>query len=631
MKVFNVAEKNDAAKNISAILSEGRNNRREGRSKYNKIYDFSCDVPSLGGHCGMTMTSVSGHLVAIDFGTACRNWASVPEETLFKEPIVKNYNNTSKQIKATLEAEAKKCRALIIWTDGDREGENIGFQIIDVCRRANPSLIVKRARFSEITPRAMRIAIQTLENPNELMSKAVDIRKELDLRFGAIFTRFQTMYAQRQLSQFLGNGKGILSYGPCQFPTLGFVVARYKEIVDFRSQNFWYIDVRHKKDGIDMSFNWKRARVFDENVCCALYSKIMERPVARVTSVSSKQKLHFRPYPMHTTVMEKLASQKLRMTAKRAMEVAEKLYNKGLISYPRTETNIFPQGLNLRDIVQAQTGHSVWGPFACWILDCGGPRARNGKKTDNAHPPIHPTKLADGNTFQSQEEARLYELITRHFLACVSKDAVGHETNVDIDINTEKFNTKGLIILEKNYLEVYPYLKWNAKEIARFDMNENFLPDSIMMYDGKTTPPWPLTESQLISLMEKHGIGTDATHAEHINTIQVRNYVKKMNNMHFVPCKIGLALYDGYADMREAAHFTKPFLRAQLERDLQSICDGQAVDTSVAQRYITEHKHIFRKIKESATRLDTAFRRSFGGEDPETAIRRIMRESSSTS
>lgn len=82
------------------------------------------------------------------------------------------------------------------------------------------------------------------------------------------------------------------------------------------------------------------------------------------------------------------------MTAKSTMQTAEKLYTKGFISYPRTETNIFPEGLNLARLVQDQTAHPEWGDFAQRVMNEGGPNPRRGKKSDQAHPPIHPTKLA---------------------------------------------------------------------------------------------------------------------------------------------------------------------------------------------------------------------------------------------
>lgn len=92
--------------------------------------------------------------------------------------------------------------------------------------------------------------------------------------------------------------------------------------------------------------------------------------------------------------LEKQGSRKLRLNAKETMRIAERLYTQGLISYPRTETNIFPKELNLAPLVEQQVNHQAWGNFARGLLE-SGITPRQGKKTDQAHPPIHPTKYTD--------------------------------------------------------------------------------------------------------------------------------------------------------------------------------------------------------------------------------------------
>src|SRR5699024_6484310 len=144
--------------------------------------------------------------------------------------------------------------------------------------------------------------------------------------------------------------KSIISYGSCQFPTLGFVVERWKQRENFVPQPFWFIDVVYTKDKIKCNFNWKRQRLFDERACLAILTKVLETPTAKVTSLTSRRKSKFRPYAMDTVTFERLASSKLRINAKRAMQIAEKLYTSGFISYPRTETNKFPPEIKLNDL-----------------------------------------------------------------------------------------------------------------------------------------------------------------------------------------------------------------------------------------------------------------------------------------
>jgi DNA topoisomerase-3 len=130
--------------------------------------------------------------------------------------------------------------------------------------------------------------------PNQLESDAVAARIEIDLRIGAAFTRFQTMRLQKR---FAGLDGKVISYGPCQFPTLGeavvrarlcasswrapsvagFVVERFQRIASFVPETFWFLETTATKDGKSLSFNWSRTRMFDENACLALYQRYVMR------------------------------------------------------------------------------------------------------------------------------------------------------------------------------------------------------------------------------------------------------------------------------------------------------------------------------------------------------------------
>uniref|UniRef100_A0A915IA97 DNA topoisomerase n=1 Tax=Romanomermis culicivorax TaxID=13658 RepID=A0A915IA97_ROMCU len=580
-RVLNVAEKNDVAKGIAEILSNGRFNRRESFSKFNKIYEFDLNLNLFGLHqLNMTVTSVSGHLSNYDFAGDGRSmsWEHFPIGRLFEAPIEKTVTEYAKNIKRTLENEAKKCDFLIIWTDCDREGENIGFEIIDVCRKSNRCLNIYRARFSEITRVAINNAIRNLVAPNQRISDAVECRQELDLRIGAAFTRFQTLLGRKKFPEKLANM--LISYGPCQFPTLGFVVERYKQNKNFVAEPFWKIVVEHQKprsdsdnqsDLIKIEFNWSRVKLFDKHACEIFHLICQENPRACVENVVKKPKSKRRPVGLETISLEKVASKKLRLSARRTMDIAQKLYTKGYISYPRTETNKFPANLNLNPLVNMQIADGRWGTFAQRVID-RGPHPHQGTKSDEAHPPIHPLRYVPPMELQNDDERKVYEYVVRHFLACLSDDARGFETLVHIDVAGEKFTASGLIITERNYLEVYTYEKWSDKELPDYVVGEIFQPTAINMVEGKTNAPPLLTEADLIALMDKHGIGTDATHAEHIEKIKDRKYVALNQSDRFVPGFLGLGLVEGYDSMGYA--MSKPNLRAELERALVEICEA---------------------------------------------------------
>ncbi|KAA3670120.1 DNA topoisomerase III, partial [Paragonimus westermani] len=162
------------------------------------------------------------------------------------------------------------------------------------------------------------------------------------------------------------------------------------------------------------------------------------------------------------------------------------------------------------------------------------------------------------------DEARLYELITRHFLACVSADAQGAETVVRLCVGKpsipgsqsgtrvnlltaedgEMFEAKGLVILQPNYLDVYIYDRWVERDMPAFTLGDWILPINIEMVSGQTSPPPLLTEADLISLMDRHGIGTDSTHADHIETIKQRLYVGLEQAKFLVPGQLGMGLVE---------------------------------------------------------------------------------------
>ena len=133
-----------------------------------------------------------------------------------------------------------------------------------------------------------------------------------------------------------------------------------------------------------------------------------------------------------------------------------------------------------------------------------------------------------------------------------------------------KFNhTVGLIVLERNYLDVYPYDKWQGKELPNFEEGATFVPSVCELKEGTTSKPSLLTEADLVGIMDKHGIGTDATIAQHIDTIINREYViPRMDGSvkYLVPSTLGIGLVNGYNDIGFDRSLSKPQLRREVRR-----------------------------------------------------------------
>ncbi|KAJ6682709.1 PROKARYOTIC DNA TOPOISOMERASE [Salix koriyanagi] len=554
----------------------------------------------------MLVTSVTGHLMEVEFEDRFRKWHSCDPADLYTAPVRKHVPEDKLDIKRTLEEEARKCHWLVLWLDCDREGENIAFEVMEVCKGVNRNLTIRRARFSALIERDIHEAAQNLIAPNQWFSDAVDARQEIDLRIGASFTRFQTMLLRDRfvIDSAQDDKNLVLSYGPCQFPTLGFVVERYWEIQSHEPEEFWTINCTHRSDEGLASFSWMRGHLFDYTSSVILYEMCVEEPTATVMKVQQQEKLKYPPYPLSTIELEKRASRYFRMSSEQTMKVAEDLYQAGFISYPRTETDCFSSRTDLHTIVQEHQEHPVWGSYAQRLLDPGAGLWRNpgnGGHDDKAHPPIHPTKFSAGESRWSQDHHRLYELVVRHFLACVSQPAVGAETVVEIDIAGERFSASGRVILAKNYLDVYRFESWGDSMIPVYVQGQQFIPTTLTLDSGVTRPPPLLSEADLLSCMDKAGIGTDATMHDHIKKLLDRFYVTKDANTRFSPTNLGEALVMGYDDM--GYELWKPNLRSLMEYDMKEVSMGNKSKAEVLATCLQQMKACFLDAKVNKVKL----------------------------
>ena len=358
------------------------------------------------------------------------------------------------------------------------------------------------------------------------------------------------------------------------------------------------------------------------------------------------------------------------------MTVAEKLYTSGFISYPRTETDIFDPAIDLRKLIQKQTTHPTWGPYASSLLNnnkfCP---PRKGKHNDQAHPPIHPVAMVNPTALTNNNERKVYEFVCRRFLACCSEDALGESTTIDIAWGAwpppERFSASGLIVKERNYLDVYVYDRWTTDEIPEFRVGEEIEPKETGIREGQTSRPGFLTEPELIGLMDLNGIGTDATMAEHIAKIVEREYVFAHPRgggeggeddqlpvedgeqgrggrgrgrgagsggrggrggrgnaaaarggagggriQEFVPSTLGIALVTGYDQMNfppEVPPLTKPYLRKEMELKMKGICEGRLRKEDVVRESLDMYRGVFAVASREVGRLRESCNRFLGG------------------
>lgn len=254
------------------------------------------------------------------------------------------------------------------------------------------------------------------------------------------------------------------------------------------------------------------------------------------------------------------------------------------------------------------------------LLNGGFRTPRSGRHNDQAHPPIHPVCWVSPSAL-SADEKKVYEFVVRRFLACCSEDAKGQTTDIEIQYGDEMFHAKGLIVLERNYLDVYVYDKWeSSQQLPAFQMGETFEPFEAKIFDGKTTPPNYLTEPELIGLMDANGIGTDATMAEHIAKVKDREYVAVNSResgrnavKELIPTRLGIALVEGYdnvvAGIPDSVSLSKPFLRKEMELRMLEICAGSKTRQQVVDESLEMYREVFIHTQRRINMLKEACRK----------------------
>uniref|UniRef100_A0A915M5C6 DNA topoisomerase n=1 Tax=Meloidogyne javanica TaxID=6303 RepID=A0A915M5C6_MELJA len=585
--VLMVAEKPILAESIARILSSGSCETRKGSNGACSISTYKGRFNNLSAI--FKVTSTCGHVMGVDFPGKFNAWHRTDPAELFNCPIEHIEANPKLRMPAFLASVAKGCDYLVLWLDCDKEGENICFEVIDAVQnsmkpsRSNNFLnVVYRARFSAVTEKEIKDAMRNLVRPNLNESLSVDARQELDLRIGCAFTRFQTKFFQEKYGDLDSN---LISFGPCQTPTLAFCVVRHDEIVNFKPQPYWLLqaEIELPGGGRTLKLEWARDRQFDKNAAQSFLKKIKNAKHATVVEISDKEHKKEKPVALNTVELLKVASSYLGLGPSSAMSVAEFLYTRGYTSYPRTETTAYPESFDFYSILKQIAIIPEFADFALKIMQNGISKPRAGVNKGD-HPPITPLKAKDSWLSGGDinyilviwiHHLRIYEYIVQHFLATLMPSCKYLTKTIKFSIGEEQFLTHSRVVTEPGFTELLTWMAVSQDEtFDQIKKGQNFEIKEVKMVERITTPPEYLTESELISLMEKYGIGTDASIPTHINNICTRNYVKIETGRKLVPTKLGIALVHGYQKID--ADLVEPTMRANVEKQLNLIAEGKA-------------------------------------------------------
>ena len=483
----------------------------------------------------------------------------------------------------------KAAESIIVATDAGREGELIFRFIYEYLGIAKP---FERLWISSLTDKAIREGLSNLKSGAEYdnLYYAARARSEADWLVGINATQAVSIAA----------GYGTYSLGRVQTPTLCMVCSRFWEHRKFTSQPFWQLSLSVKDSDENFRFS-SPERCFNKEEATALYEKLKAASHITIETIVRKEAKQEPPLLYDLTTLQKEANSRHRYSAEQTLTLAQKLYEKGYITYPRTGSRYISEDVfeEIPALIAFLHDHPVWGVYAR-NLSVLNIRSVNGKKVTDHHALLITGKKPI-NVFG--EEAVIYNMIAGRMLEAFSPRCEKDVTTVTALCEGVKFTLKGEIIRQEGWRSILKNEKGKDKEQLEAEERESrengegvLIPEwsegmqlaiSACSLAQGTTKPKPLhTESSLLAAMETAGkeledeelraclkdcgIGTPATRAAIIETLFAREYmVRKEKSL--VPTEKGLVLYSIVKEMK----IGNAEMTGQWEADLAKIERGE--------------------------------------------------------
>lgn len=485
---------------------------------------------------GYTVTASMGHLIDLP-----KSRVAVDVENGF-EPEYITVRGKAKILKE-IQAKANKADTVLLASDNDREGEAISYHLRNALLRKNENLKVERIIFNEITPQAIRNAVQ---HPQELDTNKVNAQKAR-----RVLDRLVGYNLSPLLWKKVKNG---LSAGRVQSVALRLICERESEVEAFIPEEYWTLDVTLTKGkktfsaqlvqfaGAKPQFSRKK------NV-----EEVIEKLIGKECRVGSVKEVFktLRPRPPFTTsTLQQTAANRLGFTSRKTMQIAQQLYEGigigsnrvGLITYMRTDsTRLSAQAIGeARDYI----GKNYPGEL---------PEKPNyyaaSKNAQDAHEAIRPTYCTYTPEYVkahlTRDQQRLYSIIWERFVACQMTDARTKTVTVDISIGDGLFRTATTKVVAPGYQKVLKTLKSREKQVSLPELEEGELlgVEGFHPQQHFTSGPSRYSDASIIKALEEKGIGRPSTYAPIISRLLDRYYVVRKNRQ-LVPTTLGRIIND---------------------------------------------------------------------------------------
>jgi DNA topoisomerase III len=570
-----VAEKPSVGRDIASAL--GRHRKEKG---------------ALIGD-GWTVTWALGHLAELAppdaYGVQYKKWRLeslpiLPER--FKVRINQKTRDQFSVVKKLLRDPS--VIEVVNACDAGREGELIFAYLYGLSGCKKPVL---RLWISSLTTEAIREGFASLRDGSAMrpLEDAARSRSESDWIVG--------MNATRAYSVRFGRPGDVLSVGRVQTPTLRLLVDREREIENFKPEKFWTVHARFAREGVTYDGVWfkkKQNRLKERKAAEEIAAKV-EGGTGTVRKAEKKTASEKPPLLYDLTELQRNANVRYGFTAERTLRAAQALYEeRKLITYPRTSSRYLSKDMvgGLKKRVEAAGSLPELAPFAEKLLGMQklpvGKRIVDDAKVTDHHAIVPTGKKSSGGL--PPDEAKVYDLVARRFLAVFLPDARFENTTVITEVKSETFLSKGRVVLEAGWRALYPDGVGGKREkeppvLPPVQVGQEWRVAKVGVKEGETKPPPRYSESALLGAMEtagkfvedeelrqamkESGLGTPATRAAIIERLIKVGYVERENKA-LVPTQKGRALI---SLLRESP-LSSPELTGQWERRLAEMERG---------------------------------------------------------
>ncbi len=513
--------------------------------------------------------------------------------------LMKDKKKTIDEIKKV----AKTADRIIMATDLDREGEAIAYHITQNLDVKDVDRIV----FHEITKEAIEEALKNPKKINKDLVDAQTARRVLDRLVGYKLSPILWQKVRRGLSA-----------GRVQSVALRLIVEREREIEKFKKTPYYTILVNLKKDAIETPFelleiNKEKIEISEK---LALYdgeykftktsieteekAKEIESDLKTkqfvVSDVAKKEMRRTPPPPYTTSTLQQDGARRMGLSGRRTMQLAQKLYEEGYITYHRTDSVVIADSARkqMTDYVQKEFGDKYLPKTPRFYRNTS-------KNAQEAHEAIRPAKVnVLGNqvaTDLGPQFGKLYEIIWRRALATQMADAITESTVVMVDVGSGAYTLKanGSVLVFEGFLKINPFAL-DDKRLPDFVANDNLDLISVLSEFHQTLPPPRYNDASIIKTLEEKGIGRPSTYATIISTIESRGYIER-EEAKFKPTSVGFAVNDFLVENFSTVDDI-PFT-ADMEDQLDQIANGEKKWVPVIKDFYEPFEKTLEKVKDA--------------------------------